>query len=233
MRTNINGPSSPYKYNYKIIDDEGLLVNNQTFTEMHISIFDIQASINGDGREKIEIWWDDLSIIQDPSNNTLSEGKMIGQLSYYEYVPPDAEAAASNSGSSMKYTLISVFSINMALRFVISSSAALMWSLIHVLQSFRCILMMNIDMPKVIGIMMEYLVVVIGEVDEIEELIPDVLNVYVLNSEDLSKNMTIYSKFEQNGYDTPYLNDLHGKQILMFSIIIFIFIPMIYVLRKF
>ena len=233
MRTNINGPSSPYKYSYKIIDDEGLLVENETFTEMQISIFDIQASIIGDGREKIEIWWDDLSIIQDPSNNTLSEGKMIGQLSYYEYVPPDAEAAASNSGSSMKYTLISVFSINMALRFVISSSAALMWSLIHVLQSFRCILMMNIDMPKVIGIMMEYLVVVIGEVDEIEELIPDVLNVYVLNSEDLSKNMTIYSKFEQNGYDTPYLNDLHGKQILMFSIIIFIFMPMIYVLRKF
>ena len=233
MRTNINGPSSPYKYSYKIIDEQRLLVENQTFTEMQISIFDIQASIIGDGREKIEIWWDDLSIIQDPSNNTLSEGKMIGQLSYYEYVPPDAEAAASNSGSSMKYTLISVFSINMALRFVISSSAALMWSLIHVLQSFRCILMMNIDMPKVIGIMMEYLVVVIGEVDEIEELIPDVLNLYVLNSEDLSKNMTIYSKFEQNGYDTPYLNDLHGKQILMFSIIIFIFIPMIYVLRKF
>ena len=158
---------------------------------------------------------------------------MIDQLSFYEYVSPDAEAAVSNSGSSMKYTLISVFSINMALRFVISSSAALMWSLIHVLQSFRCILMMNIDMPKVIGIMMEYLVVVIGEVDEIEELIPDVLNVYVLNSEDLSKNMTIYSKFEQNGYDTPYLNNLHGKQILMFSIIIFIFMPMIYVLRKF
>ena len=233
MKTNINGPSSPYKYSYKIIDEQRLLVENQTFTEMQISIFDIQASIVGDGREKIEIWWDDLSIIQDTSNNTLSEGKMIGQLSYYEYVSPDAEAAVSNSGSSMKYTLISVFSINMALRFVISSSAALMWSLIHVLQSFRCILMMNIDMPKVIGIMMEYLVVVIGEVDEIEELIPDVLNVYVLNSEDLSKNMTIYSKFEQNGYDTPYLNDLHGKQILMFSIIIFIFIPMIYVLRKF
>ena len=92
--------------------------------------------------------------------------------------------------------------------------------------------MMNIDMPKVIGIMMEYLVVVIGEIDEIEELIPDVLNIYVLDSEDLSKNMTIYPKFEENGYDTPYLNDLHGKQILMFSVIIFIFIPLIYVLRK-
>ena len=96
-----------------------LLVENQTITEMQISIFDIQASINGDG---IEIWWDDLSIIQDLSNNTLSEGKMIDQLSYYEYVSPDVEAA-SNSGSSMKYTLISMFTINRGLRFVISSTA--------------------------------------------------------------------------------------------------------------
>ena len=233
MRTNINGPSSPYKYSYKIIDDEGLLVKNQTFTEMQISIFHIQASINGDGREKIEIWWDDLSIIQDPSNNTLSEGKMIGQLSYYEYVSPDAEAAASNSGSSMKYTLISMFTINMGLRFVISSSAALMWSLIHVLQSFRCIVMMNIGMPKVIGIMMEYLVVVIGEVDEFEEFTPDVLNEYILNTDDLTENMTLYPNFEQNGYDTPYLNDLFGKQILMFSVTVFITVPMIYFLRKY
>ena len=146
---------------------------------------------------------------------------------------PEAEAAASNSGSSMKYTLISMFTINMGLRFVISSSAALMWSLIHVLQSFRCIVMMNIGMPKVIGIMMEYLVVVIGEVDEFEEFTPDVLNEYILNTDDLTENMTLYPNFEQNGYDTPYLNDLFGKQILMFSVTVFITVPMIYFLRKY
>ena len=92
--------------------------------------------------------------------------------------------------------------------------------------------MMNIDMPKVIGIMMEYLVVVIGEVDEFEELTPDVLNEYILNADDLTKNMTLYPNFEQNGYDTPYLNGIFGKQILMFSATIFIIVPMIYVLRS-
>ena len=232
MKTNIDGPSSPYQYSFKIIDEQGLLVENQTFTEMQISIYDIQASILGAGKEKIEIWWDDLSIIQDPSNNTLSEGKIIGQLSYYEYVSPDAEAAASSGGSSMKYTLISMFSINMGLRFVISSSAALMWSLIHVLQVFRYLLMMNINMPKLIGILTEYLVIVIGEVDEIEELIPDILNEYVLDSDDLTQNMTIYSKFEENGYDTPYLNDLQGKKIFMFTVALVVFVPMIYLLKK-
>ena len=231
MKTNINGPSSPYQYSHKIIDEQGLLVENETFTEMQISIFDIQASIIGDGREKIEIWWDDLSIIQDPSNNTLSEGKIIGQLSYYEYVSPDAEAAASSGGSSMKYTLISMFTINMALRFVISSSAALMWSLIHVLQVFRYILMMNINMPKLIGLLTKYLVVVIGEVDEIEEIMPDILNEYVLNTNDLTQNMTIYTKFEENGYETPYLNDLQGKKFFIFTISLIIFVPMIYLLK--
>ena len=231
MKTNINGPLSPYQYSYKIIDEQGLLTDNQTFTQMLISIFDIQASIIGEGIEKIEIWWDDLSVIQDQSNNTLNEGKIIGQLSFYEYVPPEVEAAVSNCGSSMKYTLISMFSINMGLRFVISSSASLMWSLIHVLQVFRFMLMMNINMPKIIGILTKYLVVVIGEIDEIEELIPDVLNEYVLNSDDLTQNMTIYSKFEENGYETPYLNDLQGKKIFMFTVVLVIFVPMIYILK--
>ena len=81
--------------------------------------------------------------------------------------------------------------------------------------------------------MMEYLVVVIGEVDEFEELTPDVLNDYILNTDDLTQNMTLYPNFEQNGYDTPYLNDLFGKQILMFSVTVFITVPMIYFLRKY
>ena len=231
MKTNINGPSSPYQYSYTIVDEQELLVENQTFTEMQISIFNIQASIIGDGREKIEIWWDDLSIIQDSSNNTLSDGKIIGQLSYFEYVSPEVEAAVSGGGSSMKYTLISMFSINMGLRIVISSSAALMWSLIHVLQVFRYILMININTPKLIGLLTKYLVVVIGEVDEIEELIPDVFNEYVFNSNDLTQNMTIYTKFEENGYETPYLNDLQGKKFFIFAVILIIFLPMIYLLK--
>ena len=231
MRTNINGPFSPYKYSYKIIDEQRLLLENQTFTKMHISIYDIQASIIGNGREKIEIWWDDLSIIQDPSNNTLSEGKIIGHLSFFEYLSPEAVEAVSGGGSGVKYTILSMFSINLALRFIISSSAATMWSLIHVLQVFRYTLMMNIFVPKLVRIMLQYLVVVIGEIDELEELIPDVLNEYVLNTDDLAQNMTIYSKFEENDYETPYLTELQGKKFFIFAVVIIIFMPMIYFLK--
>jgi hypothetical protein len=52
----------------------------------------------------------------------------------------------------MKYTLMTMFSVNMVLKTVISSSAALMWSLIHVLQVFRYILMININRSKMIDI---------------------------------------------------------------------------------
>ena len=91
--------------------------------------------------------------------------------------------------------------------------------------------MININTPKLIGLLTKYLVVVIGEVDEIEEVMPDILNEYVLNSNDLTQNMTIYTKFEENGYETPYLNDLQGKKFFIFAVILVIFLPMIYLLK--
>ena len=229
MKVNINGPSSPYSFKYSIIDQ---LVENQSFTQMQIRIYDLGTNLNGGGREKIEIWWLNLEVIQDLSNNTLSEGKITGDLNQYEHVSSGAEATISSGGSSIKYTLISMFTINLLLKFVISSSAALMWSLIHVLQVFRYILMMNIHMPKLIGTLMKYLVVVIGEVDELQEIVPDILNDYILDSEDLSHNMTIYPRFEESGYETPYLNNLHGKQFLIFAVIILIVMPMIYCMKN-
>lgn len=99
----------------------------------------------------------------------------------------------------MKYTLISMFSINMLLKVVISSSAALMWSLIHVLQAFRYILLINIKMPKMTEILMKYLAVVVGDVDEMEEMIPDIFNTYIIDSDSLNVNVTLYTKFEENG----------------------------------
>jgi len=101
----------------------------------------------------------------------------------------------------MKYTLLTMFSLNLLLKVVISSSAALMWSLIHVLQVFRYILMINLNMPKIVDILMQYLAVVVGEIDEIEDLVPDWFSAYVLssNSTELSTNITLYSRFEENG----------------------------------
>ena len=124
------------------------------------------------------------------------------KVSYiYNYTNIGDKASAESSGSGMKYTLLTMFSLNLLLKVVISSSAALMWSLIHVLQVFRYILMINLNMPKIVDILMQYLAVVVGEIDEIEDLVPDWFSAYVLSSNptELSTNITLYSRFEENG----------------------------------
>ena len=99
----------------------------------------------------------------------------------------------------MKYTLLTMFSVNMVLKVVISSSAALMWSLIHVLQVFRYVLLINIKMPAMVDILMQYLAVVVGEIDEMEEAVPDIFNTYIIDGDSLNSSITLYPKFEDNG----------------------------------
>ena len=99
----------------------------------------------------------------------------------------------------MQYTLISMFSVNMVMKVVISSSAALMWSLIHVLQLFRYILFINVNSPDIMSSLVSYLAVVVGDSGDSESMLPDVINDYFLNSSDISSNFTLYTKFSDNG----------------------------------
>lgn len=230
ISTYIDGPKSPYDYSYRITNDR--LAANFTFEELYIEVYDVAATLVGYGSEKFELEFTDLTVIQDEANNTLSEGSIVGYLSPYEYIPPEVEGSANSGGQGMKYTLISLFGANMAIKMVISSSAALMWSLIHVLQAFRYILMINILMPKMIKILMEYLAVVIGEVDEIEAILPDYMNTYVIDSDNLNQDAITLERFEENGYDSPYLTDNYGKQMSL-ALLFFIFVvPSIFIGMK-
>ena len=229
MNTNIDGPESPYKYLTRITNIG--FVENATFTSIHIQVYDIQASIIGLNKEKFEVWFDDLSVIQDQANNSLSEGKIMGYLNTFEYVPPETREAASSGGASMKYTIISMFSINMLIKQCVSSSASLMWSLIHALQVFRFIFMININFPKLISVIMDYLAVVVGEVDEVEEHIPDIYNIYIINSDELNKDAVVIGQFKDIGYEKPYLTDLYGKQFFYFSAAVIIGVPLLYFIK--
>ena len=215
LHTNIDGPHSPYSYTYSIANQYSLIAN-QTFIQLLIQISNVKATLYGNKQEKIQIWWEDLSIITDSTGNNINKGKITGYLNEFEYLSPEVESGVRNGGQSMKYAIISLFSINIAIKMFISSSAAIMWSLINVLQVFRFILMVNIKMPKIIDILMEYMAVVVGEVDEVDNIVPDVLNLYLLNSSDINDKMYIQSNFQKYGYETPYLTDLYGKQIFMF-----------------
>ena len=215
LHTNIDDHHSPYSYSYSIANQYSLIAN-QTFIQLLIQISNVKATLYGNKQEKIQIWWEDLSIITDSTGNNINKGKITGYLNEFEYLSPEVESGVRNGGQSMKYAIISLFSINIAIKMFISSSAAIMWSLINVLQVFRFILMVNIKMPKIIDILMEYMAVVVGEVDEVDNIVPDVLNLYLLNSSDINDKMYIQSNFQKYGYETPYLTDLYGKQIFMF-----------------
>ena len=215
LHTNIDGHYSPYRYSYSVTNQNSL-VADQTFIELLIQIKDVKATLYGNKQEKIQIWWEDTSVITDSIGNSIHNGKITGHLNEFEYLSPEVESGVNNGGQSMKYTLISLFSVNIAIKMFISSSAAIMWSLIHVLQAFRYILMINIKMPKIIDILMEYMAVVVGEVEEAEKIVPDVINIYFLNSSDINDKMYIQSSFQKYGYETPYLTDLYGRQIFMF-----------------
>ena len=94
---------------------------------------------------------------------------------------------------------MTLFSLNLVLKVAISASAALMWSLIHVLQALRYILLINVRMPLLINILMEYLAVAVGELRIIETTIPDFISMFIVDSDKLHENSILYDRFQENG----------------------------------
>ena len=74
-----------------------------------------------------------------------------------------------------------------------------MWSLIHVLQALRYILLINVRMPLLINILMEYLAVAVGELRIIETTIPDFISMFIVDSDKLHENSILYDRFQENG----------------------------------
>ena len=92
-----------------------------------------------------------------------------------------------------------MFSVNMILKAVISSSAAVMWSLIHVLQLFRYILFINVNTSDIMETLISYLAIVVGDTGDTENILPDIIAQYLVNVSDTSTNFTLYRKFSDNG----------------------------------
>ncbi|CAI2376366.1 unnamed protein product [Moneuplotes crassus] len=232
LKAYIKGPKSPYTFSYSIADSE-TLKRAKNFTSIQVNVHDILARIEGGGIEKIEFWFQNLTALTDITGNIMTEGRISGNLNFYDYISQGEKESAESGGNSMKYMLMTMFSTNLLLKIVISSSAALMWSLIHALQVFRYILMINIEMPKVVDILMKYLAVVIGEIDDIEAMLPDWFSQYVVNTTDLSVNVTLYDRFEANGYDTPFLALLFSKQMTIIFGSFLISLPIVYFGKKY
>jgi hypothetical protein len=86
LRVSINGPSSPYTFQYELYDPRSYLQAGVEITQFDVMVYGIKAPIYGNGVEKIEFWLEDNSLIQDLAGNHLSEGKINGNLNKYEYI---------------------------------------------------------------------------------------------------------------------------------------------------
>ncbi|CAI2381883.1 unnamed protein product [Moneuplotes crassus] len=232
LKAYIRGPKSPYTFKYSI-DEPEALKQATNFTSIQVKVHQISSRIEGGGIEKIEFWFQNLTAVTDVVGNSMTGGKISGNLNYYDYISQKEKERAESGGSSMKYMLMTMFSTNLLLKVIISSSAALMWSLIHALQVFRYILMINIEMPKMVDILMKYLAVVVGEIDELESMVPDWFSQYIVNATDLSVNITLYNRFEVNGYDTPFLALLFSQQMTIIFGSFIVSLPIVYFGKKY
>lgn len=88
LKANINGPISSYTFTYSVDNSNEALKPNISFTQMKVQISNIQNTIFGSGIERIEFWFLDTSVIKDLANNSMSNGKIIGNLNHFEYIAP-------------------------------------------------------------------------------------------------------------------------------------------------
>jgi hypothetical protein len=128
----ITGKKTFYSFKFRIIENpRDPLVPGRNITKFVVVIYDFKQTM--EGKEKFEIKFANYDIIQDPSNNTLSISTLSGLIKPFIFVPQDEASAMANSGESMKYTFIGVFSFNLVLKVVLSSSMGFLWSLVHAL----------------------------------------------------------------------------------------------------
>ena len=92
-----------------------------------------------------------------------------------------------------------MFSVNLIIKLVVAVSASMLWDLIHVLQTCRYLLMIQIALPGVLQQFMEFLKIVVGEIEEIEDILPNFFTWFILNEDDIGKDQSVFSTFRQNG----------------------------------
>ena len=107
--------------------------------------------------------------------------------------------AAEKGGTGLKYTIMTFFSVNMLLKVALAASASHLWSIIHVLQALRYILMINVRLPILVKMLMKYMAVAVGDIEELEDILPNVITDYMIDTSDISSKEILYDKFIENG----------------------------------
>ena len=82
-----------------------------------------------------------------------------------------------------------------------------MWSLTHLMQLLRIIILVNVPVPWLLAALCRYFVIATGEVEIIVKYLPAVITDYILNPLDfIQTNVFFQDKFTNDyGVESPYL----------------------------
>jgi hypothetical protein len=122
LKVEISGTAETYVYDWQIINDpKNPLLPNRPITKFAVKLFDIQSSL--EGNEQVRFFFNDYSGINDLAGNSLVSNSYAEENpAPFVYVSPSEASAASGGGTSLKYTFMSVFSFNIALKILMNGS---------------------------------------------------------------------------------------------------------------
>ncbi|CDW87978.1 cadg multi-domain protein [Stylonychia lemnae] len=186
------------------------------------------------GSENVKISFQNYSMIRDEAGNELTEGSFTMTNPYpFVYLSQSETDTAQNSGNSLKYTFLSVFSFNLALKLVMNSSMQFLWGLVHALQVFNFLLYMNIDFPDNVLLFSKYMQVASGNVDELQNYIPNVAD-YMVYEENISEpkdQEQLQESFKENDI-SPYFLISFGQKLTIWTFGLLIILPIVLTMNK-
>ena len=151
------------------------------------------------------------------------------------YVSDDENNAINGGGASMKYAFLSAMGFQLGLKIIINGSMQYLWGLVHALQVFQFLLLMNIDFPPNLAGFASYFSIASADTGSlgIREYIPD-LKSFLINVEDIEgqyDNEMLPPKFVEKGL-SPYFMIAYNDKLSMWSCALFILLPILILMSK-
>jgi hypothetical protein len=115
-------------------------------------------------------------------NNSFSERNPAPFI----YVSEDEANAIAGGGESMKYAFLSALGFQLGLKVIINGSMQYLWGLVHALQVFQYLLLMNIDFPPNLPAFTGYFSIASGDTGSmgIKDYLPDIKK-FLIKVEDI------------------------------------------------
>ena len=118
--------------------------------------------------------------ITDLNNNEYMNLELSHPVPYFEYIDPNAKAAAETvSLAQVKGAIIGCFSAKFVMKAFMQASMSFLWGLVNTLQLFMYESMINIKIPATTIAFMKFMNTVTGDVEETDSVVPDILHHYL------------------------------------------------------